>query len=219
MTRDQGPKLSTGLGFQSCKDCGRKRVVVHGQLDNLAIVNDHGVPLRPDVPELGCCIQLHVQSLGQLALCVCEHAHLSLSLLLLSPGLHHKGIVDRYASDHLSAGAHELGGRLDVTRQVLFRAGRREGPGHCKEDTLLPLEQLRDVDNVTRLALIYVHTRKHVALSGVASQKRDAALWSCDDRCTPKPRERRRAEERSGQGKGTRREECGANGATSNHGL
>mmetsp|Transcript_249 Transcript_249/g.827 ORF Transcript_249/g.827 Transcript_249/m.827 type:complete len:237 (-) Transcript_249:36-746(-) len=141
----------------------REGVIVHADLGDLAVVDDHGVALGAHVAELVRGVELHIQGLGELAAGVREHGDLALGLLLLAPGLHDEGVVHGDARDDLGAGRLQLLGALDVARQVLLGAGRREGAGHGEKDALLAPEEVEDARLLAEV-LLHLDVRQHVAL-------------------------------------------------------
>src|SRR3546814_783720 len=91
-------------------------------------------------------VHLQPDGLRELAVAVGEHRHLAFSLVGLAPRAHDEGVVDRGARDLVDALGPERVGLVQIARQVLGRAGRREGAGHRKQRDLAALEEILRAD-------------------------------------------------------------------------
>jgi len=131
-----------------------------GLLD-LAILNDQGVTLAAVVAEDGGGIEIEVESLGELAVGVGKEADTALlvSVKIVGPCLHDKGVVDR--DDEDITGILELL-VVDVTGNVGFGARRTESSRDTNDKTLA-LEDLGDGDLVAGRVLHQLNVRNRVA--------------------------------------------------------
>src|SRR5262249_10288273 len=76
----------------------------------------------------------------KLAAAVAEHRHLAAGIVLLPPGPHDKGVVDRETGDLVDALFLERGSIPDIARQVARRAGPGIGAGDPEQRDLFALE-------------------------------------------------------------------------------
>merc|ERR1740129_875684 len=150
--------------LQGLQHCGCKGFVVHAQLYDLAIFNEHGIPLRTNVSQLCSSIQFHVKSFGQFALGICQHPNLVSNTSFFAPSRHHKWIVHRDASYNINTSSFEVGGALQVAWKVFFRTCWCECAWHCEQDAFLTLEELQDIHSVSWFAFIDLNGRQHVSL-------------------------------------------------------
>src|SRR3546814_19034926 len=91
-------------------------------------------------------VHLQPDGLRELAVAVGEHRHLAFSLVGLAPRAHDEGVVDRGARDLVDALGPERVGLVQIARQALGRAGRRDGAGHRKQTDLAALEEIPRAD-------------------------------------------------------------------------
>jgi len=132
--RGGGPSRSCRFGSERLENGFRARHVelarlLHRERLDHAVVHDHGVALRAHAHAVRGQVELEAEGLGQVAAAVGDHQHLVADVLVLAPGAHDEGVVDRQADDRVDALGPDRVGLLDEARQVARRAGRREGAG------------------------------------------------------------------------------------------
>src|SRR4051794_32373033 len=111
-----------------------------------AVLDQHRIALRAHAEAALAQIQLQPNRLGEIAAAVGQHHDLLAAILVLAPGAHHKGVVDRYAGDRVNALPLQIGRLFDIARQVALRAGRGEGARHREQRYLLAAEKLVGAD-------------------------------------------------------------------------
>src|SRR6185437_10780099 len=88
-------RLENGLRARHLEGAGLLDIE---RLDD-AIVDDHRITLRADAEAIGARIELEADRLGEIGIAVGEHLHLAVGLLVLAPGVHDEGVIDREAGD------------------------------------------------------------------------------------------------------------------------
>src|SRR6266700_2698520 len=107
-----------------------------------SVFDQHRVALRADAHAFLDAVELEAHGTGKLAAAVAEHHDLALGPMLLAPGTHHEGVVDRHTRDRIDALGLERGNIADIARQVALRAGPGIGAGHREQHALFAAEQL-----------------------------------------------------------------------------
>ena len=113
-------------------------------LDRLdrAVVDDHGETLAAQAQAARAQVQLKAGGLGEFGGTVTDQQNLAFGALVLGPGAHDEGIVDRHADDLVDALALQVGGFFDEAREMLGRAGRRERARNAEHHDGLAFEQV-----------------------------------------------------------------------------
>src|SRR3546814_17479535 len=116
--------------------------LVRSDLCDDAVVDEHRIARAARAEAETRSVHLQPDGLRELAVAVGEHRHLAFSLVGLAPRAHDEGVVDRGARDLVDALGPERVGLVQIARQVLGRAGRREGAGQPKQPDLAALEEI-----------------------------------------------------------------------------
>src|ERR1043166_1934222 len=91
-----------------------------------AVLRDERIAPRALAHAVAGAVHLESDRTREIAIAVGEHQHLVVDFLILAPGVHDEGVVDREARDGVDTLTLEIAGLLHEARQVLRRAGRRE---------------------------------------------------------------------------------------------
>src|SRR3546814_4027918 len=91
-----------------------------------AVVDEHRIALRTDAEAARRQVEFHADRLGELARAVSQHLDLVAGILLLAPGPHDKGVVDRQAGHLVDTLRLQVAELLDEARQMLGRTGDRK---------------------------------------------------------------------------------------------
>src|SRR5436853_3572896 len=83
-----------------------------------AVFDQHRVALRADPHAFLDAVELEAHGAGEVGVAVAEHHHLALGPMLLAPGTHHEGVVDRDTRDRIDTLGLERGNIADIARQV-----------------------------------------------------------------------------------------------------
>ena len=116
------------------------RLDVHMRGDALVDHDREALAAHAHAETLG--IQFQPQGARIVAVAIGQHQHLVADVGCLAPGIHDEHVIDRHAGDGIDALGAQLICQLEIARQMLGIAGRREGPGHREQHHALAIEQL-----------------------------------------------------------------------------
>src|SRR6266849_5410759 len=111
-----------------------------------AVLDQHRITLRADTEAGPAEVDVEPDRAGEVGAAVGQHHDLVADILCLSPGAHHRLIVDRDAGDRVDSLGLEVGRLVDKSRQMALRAGRCKGARHREQHHLLAAEELVGAD-------------------------------------------------------------------------
>jgi len=123
------------------------------ELGDLAVLHHHGEPLTPDTAQHGRQIELQLQRLSQLCTGIRQHAHLGVCVLVGTPGLHDKGVIDGHANYFIHTFTLQFLSPGNIAWEVSLAASWCESAWNSEDDDLLARAQLGEVDLSSRIAL------------------------------------------------------------------
>src|SRR5664279_4118579 len=135
-------KLENGVGGAD----GHARTWLHAEGGDHTVVDDHGVALGAGAEAEAAPVHLQPDGPGELTVPVGQHHHCVTHLLVLAPGVHDEGVVDRDARHGVDALGLQLILTDDVAGQVVVRAGRGEGTRDGEQHHLARSEDLAGLD-------------------------------------------------------------------------
>jgi len=128
-------------------------VGLHVQLGDGAILDQHGEPLAAHVTQYCAQIKVKLQGLGQIGAGVSQHSNLVFCILILSPSLHDKGVVDRDADDLIDPLPLNLLRPRHVSWEMSFTTSGGKSSWNAENDDLLPSAELGNVNLVSGVVL------------------------------------------------------------------
>src|SRR5271165_2460735 len=111
-----------------------------------AVIDQHRVALRAHPHAFLHTVELEPDGAGEFAAAVAQHHDVAVATVLLAPGAHDKGVVDRDAGDRVDPLGLDLGGLRDVARQMTLRARPRIGARDREQRDLFPGKEFVGAD-------------------------------------------------------------------------